>query len=84
MFGHMNADTFLSECITNSTATVDATELRNLLQEKRRLERENRKLKDKMELLQLRNVNLKQELTSEKMNKLIVTDIDKSNLDIKA
>ena len=84
MFGHMNADTFLSECITNGTATVDATELRNLLQEKRRLERENKKLKDKMELLQLRNVNLKQELTSEKMNKLIVTGIDKSSLDIKA
>ena len=84
MFGHMDADTFLSECIAEGTATVDAAELRNLLQEKRRLERENRKLKDKMELLQLRNVSLKQELTAEKMNKLIVSNIDKSVLDIKA
>ena len=83
----MNADTFLSECITNGTATVNAVELRNLLQDKRRLERENKQLKEKIELLQLRNVSLKQELTAEKMNKLnelIVTNIDKSVLDIKA
>jgi len=84
MFGHMDADKFLSECITNGTATVNAVELRNLLQEKRRLERENKQLKEKMELLQLRNIGLKQELASEKINKLIVTGIDKSSLDIKA
>jgi len=83
MFGHMNADTFLSECITEGTATVNAVELRNLLQDKRRIERENKQLKEKLELLQLRNVCLKQELTAEKMNKLVVTDIDKSVLDIK-
>jgi len=84
MFGHMNADTFLSECVTEGTATVVAAELRNLLQQKRKLERENKQLKEKIGLLQLRNVNLKQDLTAEKLNKLVVTDIDKSVLDIKA
>ena len=76
IFGRVDADTFLAECITDGTATVSALELRELLQIKRKLERENNMLKDKYELLQLRNVSLKQELTEERCKKLEVYGIN--------
>ena len=76
MASRLDANTFLEECITTGTATVSAKELRNLLQEKRRLERENKQLKNKIELLQLRNSSLEDKLTEIRCNRLEVIGID--------
>ena len=76
MFGKLDANTFLQECITTGIATVSAKELRNLLQEKRKLERENKQLRNKIEVLQLRNSSLENELTEERCNRLEVVGID--------
>ena len=76
MFGKLDANAFLEECITTGTATVSAKELRNLLQEKRKLERENKELRNKIELLQLRNSSLEDKLAEERCNRLEVVGID--------
>ena len=76
MASRLDVDTFLEECITTGSATVSAKELRNLLQEKRRLERENKQLRNKIELLQLRNSSLEDKLAEERCNRLEVVGID--------
>jgi len=72
----MNADEFLQSMETKGTATVSVVELRKLLQTKREQDRLIAKLKYDNELLQLRNVALKQEVTELKYNQLRVTNID--------
>lgn len=79
LFGRFTTDEFLEESIAadpEDRAEVKVGELRNLLIHSRVQERELKKIKEKMELLQFRNVALKQELTEIKTSKLEVVGLD--------
>jgi len=75
-FGRMNASEFLASMTDDGRAEVSAKELRNLLQDKRKLECDLKELQYKFELLQLRNVSLKQDIVEIQTNKLEVYGID--------
>lgn len=86
----MDADRFLESMIDSGEAIVKAGELRNLLQNHRKLKREIENLKQKNELLLIRNTSLKEEVELLKL-KIINSNVDYvngrvkvSNLDVTA
>lgn len=86
----MDADRFLESMIDSGEAIVKAGELRNLLQNYRKLKREIENLKQKNELLLIRNTSLKEEVELLKL-KIINSNVDYvngrvkvSNLDVTA
>ena len=75
-FGRLDADGFLESMVDSGTATVQAKELRSLLQSHRRLIAKVKDLEYKNELLRSRNVSLKEELLLRDTEQLIVSNID--------
>jgi len=75
--GRINADEFLLEMVDSGTATVPARELRNLLINYRKSLAVIKALEEKNEMLMLRNVSLKQEVTELKTKEVLeVVGID--------
>lgn len=76
MSGRLTQDQFLVEMISGQTATVDATELRNLLMEVRKLRAANIKLTNQNDIMAVSITALKRELQDKESRTLYVSGID--------
>ena len=74
--GKLNADEFLNSLVDRGSATVNASELRNLLISKRKLGREVKALNQKLDNQISRNDYLKGVITELRSVRLEVTGID--------
>ena len=76
LFSKMNAKEFLVNMVTDQKVTVDANELRELLQIRSSLEREVKRLRKENEILKERNSMLRDIIESYENEKLEVTGIN--------